>query len=73
MGPRLDAGKQARTIYESGEYQRMNELAEILESDGFENSEVLAHCRMSGCEIFPWGISHVHFRGCWVIDLLLGL
>lgn len=38
-------------------------LADALEETGCANEDVLGHLRQAG---------QVHFRGCWVIDLILG-
>jgi hypothetical protein len=53
---------QARTIYESREFDRMPQLADALKEAGCDNSDILNHCRQPG----------KHVRGCWPIDLLLG-
>jgi hypothetical protein len=52
----------ARTIYEERAFDRMPEVAEILEQAGCDNADILAHCRQPG----------EHVRGCWVLDFLLG-
>ena len=52
----------ARTIYEEQAFDRLSTLAEALEAFGYEDSELLAHCR----DPSP------HVRGCWVIDTVLG-
>jgi hypothetical protein len=52
----------ARTIYAERNFDRMPELADVLEKAGCANADVLTHCHHSG----------EHVRGCWVIDLLLG-
>lgn len=51
----------AQTIYNERTVDRMNELADALERAGYGDQEVLEHCRGSS----------PHFRGCWVLDLLL--
>ena len=43
-------------------YDRLPILADALEDAGCDREGVLAHCRDGG----------PHFRGCWVIDLILG-
>jgi hypothetical protein len=52
----------ARTIYEERAFDRLPILAEVLETAGCDDSELLAHCRSEG----------PHVRGCWVIDAMLG-
>jgi serine/threonine protein kinase len=54
--------KLAKTIYEQRSFDRMPALAEALEQAGCANNDLLDHCRQAG----------EHFRGCWVLDLLLG-
>lgn len=53
----------ATTMYESRDFAVMPILADALEDAGCENREVLDHCRGPG----------PHVRGCWAIDLILGL
>jgi hypothetical protein len=53
----------AREIYGVRAFGRMPELADALEAAGCGDAEILGHCR--GQE--------GHVRGCWVVDLLLGL
>jgi hypothetical protein len=55
--------KLARAIYEERKYQKMKILADALEEAGCANPDIISHCRQPG----------EHVRGCWVIDLLLGL
>ncbi len=55
--------KLARAIYEERKYQDMKILADALEEAGCTNADILTHCRQTG----------EHVRGCWVVDLLLGL
>jgi hypothetical protein len=55
--------KLARAIYEERKYQDMKILGDALEEAGCGNPDILAHCRQPG----------EHVRGCWVVDLLLGL
>jgi hypothetical protein len=45
------------------EQERLAVLADGLEDAGYGDQEVLGHLRVSG---------KVHYRGCWVIDLVLG-
>lgn len=52
----------ARQIYDERSFDRLPELADALERAGCSNLEVLNHCRSTG----------EHWRGCWVLDLLLG-
>jgi hypothetical protein len=52
----------AKTIYESGAFDRLPQLADALEDDGCTDATILEHCRGPG----------PHVRGCWVVDLLLG-
>jgi hypothetical protein len=54
----------ARTMYESRDFSAMPILADALQDAGCDNEYVLAHCREFG---------GVHVRGCWVVDLVLGL
>ncbi len=51
----------ARQMYETRDFSAMPILADALQDAGCENEDVLNHCR----EVAP------HFRGCWVIDLIL--
>ncbi len=54
--------KLARGIYDEQAFDRLHILANALEATGCSDTEILDHCRIPG----------PHFRGCWVIDLLLG-
>jgi len=54
--------KLAQAIYEDRAFNRLPILADALEEAGCNNADILAHCRQPG----------EHFRGCWVVDLLLG-
>ena len=54
----------AKQMYESREFSAMPILADALQDAGCDNDDVLAHCRDTGA---------THVRGCWVVDLLLGL
>jgi hypothetical protein len=63
-------GRLARAAYDgrrmpAGEMEpeRLAVLADALEDAGCRDQEVLGHLRESG---------KVHYRGCWVLDLLLG-
>ena len=53
--------KLARTIYEDGWWELMPILGDASEDSGCTKETVLSHCRSEG----------PHFRGCWVVDLLL--
>ncbi|OWK44457.1 hypothetical protein [Fimbriiglobus ruber] len=48
-------------IYQDRAFDRLPILADALEEADCDNLEILAHCRGDG----------PHFRGCWVVDLLL--
>ena len=52
----------ARTIYDHRAFDRMPMLGDAIEKTGFDNTDILDHCR-SKTE---------HVRGCWVVDALLG-
>jgi hypothetical protein len=52
----------AQKMYDSRDSAGMPVLADALEEAGCQDSDILGHCRSGGD----------HFRGCWVIDLLLG-
>lgn len=49
-------------MLEAGDFSAMPVLADALEDAGCEHEQVLAHCRGEG----------PHFRGCWVVDGVLG-
>ena len=51
----------AAQMYESRDFSAMPILADALQDTGCENTAILDHCRASG----------PHFRGCWLVDLLL--
>jgi hypothetical protein len=53
----------ARGIVEQWACNRMPILADALEDAGCTNEDILNHCRGPG----------PHVRGCWVLDLILGL
>jgi hypothetical protein len=53
----------ARFIYDEGAYDRFPILGDALMDAGCENEGILSHCRGEG----------PHVRGCWVVDLLLGV
>jgi hypothetical protein len=54
----------ARTMYEERDFSAMPILADALQDAGCNNDAILDHCRDS---------KQVHVRGCWVVDLVLGL
>jgi hypothetical protein len=51
----------AHDIEAKRNFERIGELAEILEKAGCTNNDILEHCRGPG----------PHVRGCWVLDLIL--
>ncbi len=53
----------ARSIYDERAFDRLPVLADALEDAGCAEEEMLAHLRGGG----------PHVRGCWAVDLLLGL
>jgi hypothetical protein len=53
----------ARRMYATRDFSAMPQLADALREAGCTDEAVLAHCRDSG---------HVHVRGCWLLDMLLG-
>ncbi len=52
----------ATQIYTSNHFSLIPILADALEDSGFDDADVLDHCRNPGD----------HVRGCWVLDLILG-
>jgi hypothetical protein len=58
-----DALALATAAYDSRRYHDLPILADALEDAGCSNAEILKHCRNS---------NEIHFRGCWVVDLVLG-
>jgi hypothetical protein len=54
----------ARPMYESRDFGAMPILADALQEAGCDNADVLNHCRDA---------TATHFRGCWVVDGVLGL
>ena len=52
----------AQTIYEERVFDRLPDLANIMEDAGCDDVEILTHCRAQ----------EPHAKGCWVIDLTLG-
>jgi hypothetical protein len=53
----------ARTIYDEHRWDELPVLADALEEAGCADAEILGHCRGGG----------PHARGCWVLDLVMGL
>jgi hypothetical protein len=53
----------ARAIYDGPSFDRLPALAEALEDAGCGSEALLAHCRGGGA----------HVRGCWAVDLILGI
>jgi len=62
--PRLTPSvvKLAKAIYHDRAFDRMPDLAIALTEAGCHNQEILDHCKGSG----------VHFKGCWLLDLIVG-
>jgi hypothetical protein len=54
----------ARQMYESRDFGAMPILADALQDAGCEDENILNHCR---------DLAQVHVRGCWVVDLVLGI
>jgi hypothetical protein len=52
-----------RRLYDTGDFAGMPILADALQDAGCENADLLGHCRGPG----------PHVRGCWAVDLVLGL
>ena len=55
--------KMAQAIYDARAFDRLPLLADALEDAGCTDAAILSHCREPG----------EHVRGCWVVDLLLGM
>jgi hypothetical protein len=53
----------ARAAYEDRLFERLPILADALEEAGCDNADLLSHLRGPG----------PHVRGCWALDLILGL
>jgi hypothetical protein len=53
----------ARGIYDDRAFDRLPILADALIDAGCDETAILDHCREPG----------PHYRGCWVVDLVLGL
>jgi hypothetical protein len=54
--------RHAQRIYDNGAFDHLPDLAETLLEAGCSRSEIVTHCRQIG----------LHFRGCWVVDFILG-
>jgi hypothetical protein len=54
--------KLAQVIYDDRRFDHLPLLADALETAGCTDLDILAHCREPG----------EHWRGCWVVDSLLG-
>jgi hypothetical protein len=54
----------AKQMYDTREFSAMPILADALEDAGCDSEDILNHCREA---------QQVHVRGCWVVDLVLGL
>ena len=52
----------AESVYRECAFNRLPYVGDALEEAGCSDFDILDHCRRQG----------EHFRGCWVIDLLLG-
>jgi hypothetical protein len=52
----------AQQMYDSRDFSPMPILADALQDAGYENEEILNHCRQPG----------EHVRGCFVVNLLIG-
>ena len=53
----------ARAAYDERAFERLPVLADALEDAGCGDAEILDHLRAP----------KLHARGCWVLDLLLGI
>jgi hypothetical protein len=53
----------AQGMYDSRDFSAMPILADALQDAGCDSDDILNHCRDA---------SGIHFRGCWVVDLVLG-
>ncbi|MFM8270873.1 MAG: hypothetical protein ACKODX_00845 [Gemmata sp.] len=54
----------ARQMYESRDFSAMPILADALQDAECDSEQILSHCRDEGRR---------HVRGCWVVDLVLGM
>jgi hypothetical protein len=59
-----DAWGVANEMYEARDFAAMPVLADALQDAGCDVADVLEHCRDP---------ARTHVRGCWVVDLVLGL
>jgi hypothetical protein len=57
-----DVLKLAQSIYDEHAFDRLPTLADALVAARCNNVEILSHCRNG----------KPHYRGCWVVDLVLG-
>jgi hypothetical protein len=55
------AASLAEAIYDRREYDRLPDLADVLEDAGCTNANILEHLRGNA----------LHVRGCWALDLVL--
>jgi hypothetical protein len=55
--------KRARAVYDQHRFDDMPLVADVLARVGCTDADILSHCRTPG----------VHVRGCWVLDVLLGM
>lgn len=53
----------AHSIYDEQEFVKLPILGDALRQAGCDNADILNHCQQPG----------PHVRGCWVIDLLMGI
>jgi hypothetical protein len=53
--------KLAATIYKARSFQRLPELAAVLENAGYTDAELVGHLRSQ----------NLHARGCWALDVVL--
>jgi hypothetical protein len=53
---------EAKKIYEGKHFEKLPQIAKLLEKAGCSNKKIIDHCRSKS----------LHVRGCWVIDLILG-
>jgi hypothetical protein len=52
----------ARKLYDERRFEDLPRLGDALAAEGCRDAAVLEHCRQTA----------LHFRGCWVLDLLTG-
>ena len=62
-GPDGPCYRRALAIYDEHAFNRLPALADALASEGCICAPLLAHCRRGG----------EHARGCWALDLVLGM